>query len=517
MQIAPSLKTIEGDLFNAFIAAGAISKANADDPKKASLVRCARTDKGVHAACNMISLKLIIEDEDIVSKINENLVPQIRVWGIERTVGGFSCYQACDSRWYEYLVPSHAFLPPHPSSWLAKKLEELADEVGDRDNHQMRQQSVGDFWAVVERDYITPLMSGLDEDLRSELSQALHDESDAVPGPDEGVVAGDQPVKAGSTHGVDRDDTSKPAETTEEAAIIINEPALLDTSQTTACASDEKRLDTHRAQAGNNPEHALAAELSSKEKDRQIRLRAATKQLREAYTTAKRHYRIPQARIERIQEALTKYVGTLNYHNYTEGKPFTDPSANRHIKSFVVNPKPILIGDGPNEEKSEWLSLKVHGQSFMLHQIRKMIGMVALLVRCGSDLSTMDTSFTAARFSIPKAPALGLLLERPVFESYNTGQAIKHGREQLSFDKFSAEVEEFKQREIYQRIFQEERESNQFNKFFNHVDNFRQPNFLYVTSKGLEATKGADGKVTSAEVKIDGDEDNSDGGSAVNV
>jgi tRNA pseudouridine38-40 synthase len=33
-------KTIEGDLFKAFVAAGAISKANADDPKKSSFVMC---------------------------------------------------------------------------------------------------------------------------------------------------------------------------------------------------------------------------------------------------------------------------------------------------------------------------------------------------------------------------------------------------------------------------------------------------------------------------------------------
>ena len=71
MQINASEKTIEGDLFSAFVAAGAISKANADDPKKSSLVRCARTDKGVHAAGNVISLKLIVEDPDIVRKIND--------------------------------------------------------------------------------------------------------------------------------------------------------------------------------------------------------------------------------------------------------------------------------------------------------------------------------------------------------------------------------------------------------------------------------------------------------------
>ena len=59
----------------------------------------------------------------------------------------------------------------------------------------------------------------------------------------------------------------------------------------------------------------------------------------------------------------------------------------------------------------EWLSLKVHGQSFMMHQIRKMVGMVALLVRCGSDLSTLNDSFGQDKYSIPKVPGLGLLLE----------------------------------------------------------------------------------------------------------
>ncbi|KAI1021276.1 hypothetical protein LB505_000323 [Fusarium chuoi] len=84
MQVNGNEKTIEADLFKAFVAASAISKANADDPKKSSLVRCARTDKGVHAAGNVISLKLIIEDEDIVDKINAELPEQIRIWAVTR-------------------------------------------------------------------------------------------------------------------------------------------------------------------------------------------------------------------------------------------------------------------------------------------------------------------------------------------------------------------------------------------------------------------------------------------------
>ncbi|KAI7368343.1 hypothetical protein KC336_g21121, partial [Hortaea werneckii] len=146
-------------------------------------------------------------------------------------------------------------------------------------------------------------------------------------------------------------------------------------------------------------------------------------------------------------------------------------------------------GDDGEVVETEWLSMKVHGQSFMMHQIRKMIGMVSLLVRCGSNLSTLDASMQEEKFSIPKVPGLGLLLERPVFDSYNDIQAPKHGRDQLRFDKYEEAMEEFKQREIYQRIFREEEERNEFGRFFNHVDNFKEPYFLYVTSKGLEATK----------------------------
>lgn len=45
------------------------------------LRRAARTDKGVHAAGNLVSLKMIIEDPDIVAKVNSYLPEQIRVWG----------------------------------------------------------------------------------------------------------------------------------------------------------------------------------------------------------------------------------------------------------------------------------------------------------------------------------------------------------------------------------------------------------------------------------------------------
>ena len=534
MQLSATEKTIEGDLFKAFIAAGAVSKANADDPKKASLVRCARTDKGVHAAGNMISLKLIVEDEDIVQKINDNLSPQIRVWGIERTIGSFSCYQACDSRWYEYLIPSHAFLPPHPSSWLAKKLEEMADQAGDTEQYKSRQKEVEGIWEKIDKDIIKPVLDSIDEDIRSEVIKAIQGEDEAGAKSVDADVE-EKPVKIGQSLNAAEEAAAGKEEKTEEASIIINEPEVKReppiAASTEATAAREDALEAN-AKIGPDTEPEVnikvdidaqsaeaseptgrKADLSPEEIDRTLRLREATKRLRQAYTTAKRQYRIPAVRIKRIQDALDKFVGTANYHNYTVQKTYRDPSAKRHIKSFVANKTPILIGDESmaDADKSEWLSLKVHGQSFMMHQIRKMIGMVALLVRSGSDLNTLSTSLGEERFSIPKVPGLGLLLERPVFDSYNTLQAPKHDRPTLEFDKFEKDILEFKEREIYKRIFREEEEKNEFGRFFNHVDNFKEPWFLYVGSGGVTNTKGIKRKDGNSKMEVES-EDEANGG-----
>jgi tRNA pseudouridine38-40 synthase len=50
---------------------------------KVNLGRAARTDAGVHAAGNLVSLKMITavpSVPDIIARINTELPPQIRVW-----------------------------------------------------------------------------------------------------------------------------------------------------------------------------------------------------------------------------------------------------------------------------------------------------------------------------------------------------------------------------------------------------------------------------------------------------
>lgn len=447
------------------MAAGAISKANADDPKKSSFVRCARTDKGVHAAGNVISLKLIIEDPDIVKKINDNLTPQIRIWGFERTNNSFSAYQAVDSRIYEYLIPSHSFLPPHPSSFLGRKLEEWAEKKEDVEAYKKRQEEVSGFWEKVDDETIKPILAEYDEDIRAILEKALW-----MKGGD--LDAGDADQKDLADAELEAD-TSAFRTTDETAGSSAVDVKPTETAEKTEEATEAK------AEGENNAEAAL----SQTKPSRSTILNEATKRIRQAYINAKRSYRIPPARLARIQDALNYYVGTKNYHNFTVQKTYKDPSSKRVIKSFKVNPQPILING------TEWLSMKVHGQSFMMHQIRKMVGMVALVVRCGCDPHRIYEALGPENISIPKAPSLGLLLERPVFDSYNKRAKGDLGKERLDFDKYKDEMDRFKQEQIYERMYRDEEKENIFGNFFNHIDAFPNETFLFVTSGGIEATK----------------------------
>lgn len=50
-------------------------------------------------------------------------------------------------------------------------------------------------------------------------------------------------------------------------------------------------------------------------------------------------------------------------------------------------------------------------------------------------------------------------------------------------------MEDFKQKEIYDRIWREEAEGNVFHGYFTSVDNLHSSQMLYLSSMGMEAVK----------------------------
>ncbi|KAF9922695.1 tRNA pseudouridine synthase 1 [Linnemannia zychae] len=346
MQVNPGVKTIEGDLFKAMIEAGAVSKDNADDIKKVSMMRSARTDKGVHAAGNVVSLKMIVDIEDVIGKINSHLPEQIRLFGYVRTLNSFNAKVLCDSRVYEYILPTYVFLPRPP-----------------------------------------------------------------IP---------------------------EPTETTKEGAAT--------------------------AVRAEVPEGSMAW-------DENVHISTPEEM------AAKRNYRIDEATLAKVREGFAAYVGTKNFHNFTIGKNFKEKSCQRFIMSFNVSDPKMIQG-------TEWLSLKVHGQSFMLHQIRKMVSLIIMLVRTDTPLKLIPETFKANKINIPKAPSLGLLLERPVFDTYN--RKIKDTHTQLEFTPYTETMEAFKEKYIYDGIIKEELEFNRFDEFLQILDGHAHKyNLRYLNKEGI--------------------------------
>ncbi|KAK6203310.1 pseudouridine synthase [Scheffersomyces amazonensis] len=379
LQNDPKIPTIERDIYEAMARAGAISPENAVDIKKSSFMRAARTDKGVHAAGNVISLKMIIEDPEIINKLNQELPDQIRVWGVQRVTKSFDCRKMCSSRVYEYLLPTYSLLPPKPKSTLS----ELLSTKRSTTPGILKEDEEGIQWWKDTREFILKEGELTPQQLDEEIPALLIDDS----------------VKIYNEAG----------EVTEQGKFIRKVKGL--------------------------------------------------------ENKARRNYKASPERLELFRNAMKQYEGTHNFHNFTVGKFFKDPSAKRYIISTKVS-------DPFDIEGTQWVSIKIHGQSFMLHQIRKMIAMATLVVRTGCPTEIIPQCFTSTKINIPKAPALGLLLENPVYEAYNQTLS-KLEYDAIDFTKFDKEMEEFKMKYIYDKIYAEENKENVFYGFFAFIDTFK--------------------------------------------
>ncbi|XP_075520591.1 uncharacterized protein LOC142553924 [Primulina tabacum] len=147
---------------------------------------------------------------------------------------------------------------------------------------------------------------------------------------------------------------------------------------------------------------------------------------------------------ERFNRILKNYEGTHNFHNFTSRIKAEDPSAKRYIMSFTADT--TLNIDG-----IEFVKCEVVGQSFMLHQIRKMIGLAVVIMRNLTPVSLFETVFEQkVNINVPMAPEVGLYLDECFFTSYN--KKWKDSHEELSLKGFSEEAEDFKMMYIYPYI-----------------------------------------------------------------
>ncbi|KAL9703637.1 hypothetical protein quinque_007155 [Culex quinquefasciatus] len=162
-------------------------------------------------------------------------------------------------------------------------------------------------------------------------------------------------------------------------------------------------------------------------------------------------YRAPEDRIQKVQETLKLFEGTKNFHNFTSRKEFIDPSVKRFIMSFECE-APFV----PEGTTVEFATIKIKGQSFMLHQIRKMVGLTLAVVRGLTPPETITKAFEETRYGVPTAPGLGLVLSRIHYEKYNVRYGADGCHETLDFEQEQDQIQSFFREHIASTIVKTE-------------------------------------------------------------
>ncbi|XP_029372010.1 pseudouridylate synthase 1 homolog isoform X2 [Echeneis naucrates] len=160
-------------------------------------------------------------------------------------------------------------------------------------------------------------------------------------------------------------------------------------------------------------------------------------------------FRLESETLSKVNRLFALYKGTHNFHNFTSQKAPNDPSARRYITEMTCG-EPFI------RNKAEFAVITVRGQSFMLHQIRKMIGLVIAVIKGYAKEDVMERSWGQQKVDVPKAPGLGLVLERVHFDHYNKRFGGDGLHERLEWEREEKAIKAFKEAHIYPTIVETE-------------------------------------------------------------
>ncbi|KAJ8286289.1 hypothetical protein GJAV_G00036760 [Gymnothorax javanicus] len=162
-------------------------------------------------------------------------------------------------------------------------------------------------------------------------------------------------------------------------------------------------------------------------------------------------YRLGRETLQRVNQLFSRFVGTHNFHNFTSRKAWRDPSARRYIMA-------ISCGEPSVRFDTEFTAVTVKGHSFMMHQIRKMMGLVIAIAKGYADESVIERCWAEGKVNVPRAPGLGLVLEQVHFQGYNRRISGDGLHQPLDWILEEDNMVSFKEEHIYPTIIQTERE-----------------------------------------------------------
>lgn len=164
-------------------------------------------------------------------------------------------------------------------------------------------------------------------------------------------------------------------------------------------------------------------------------------------------FRLSDEALTRVNELLKVYEGCRNYHNFSVGKESYETNSKRVIYNAQCEEKLIVI------DNVEFAVIRIKGGSFLMHQIRRMIGLFLAVIRGVTDASIFDRAFSDQDVRIPTAPGLGLVLNDIHYDRFNSGHPAQGEYEQFTWTEFDEAIDEFQQAIIDPQIFRTEIEN----------------------------------------------------------
>ncbi|KAL5112765.1 tRNA pseudouridine synthase A [Taenia crassiceps] len=176
-------------------------------------------------------------------------------------------------------------------------------------------------------------------------------------------------------------------------------------------------------------------------------------------------YRLSAETLTYVNELFRHYRGTHNFFNFTSRRAPDDKSCQRYIMSIECGSPFLLDGD------REFAVITIQGQSFMLHQIRKMIGLVIAIVKGCATEAIFENVFKTERMDIPMAPGLGLLLDQVNYTHYNRRFCTDGSHQSIDWERYKRQIDEFKEGYIFKHIVKHEVEDNSMFEWMGNLSN----------------------------------------------
>ena len=194
-----------------------------------------------------------------------------------------------------------------------------------------------------------------------------------------------------------------------------------------------------------------------------------------------RTLRLQPPMVQLINDTTKRFLGTHRFHNYTKQMEGSDAKAQRLIRSFEC------IGTQSDPQTGlEFADLMIHGQSFLLNQIRKMVAMTCMVVRGDVELGTLVGSLDRSRtMNLPIAPGHGLMLHQVNYEFYHhrIDAGKLEGRQKLLWQEEEGVVEKFLQEQVFPAVFAVENGGQCTLQWLEHLERESLP----MLHKSLEA------------------------------